>query len=182
MTRNLLSFYVTKTDLESLLRSIESKRRLQIVISGLFDSPHIYLMQSLVNIPNLGYIAAGDINQTIAYLVANHEISIKVRPVLQRRGNIKYAVDQLDNPQTIVFKPGGSFDEKCLIAGQVGTTSDDPNSLELFQWFCKEIRDQCTKIKSFYVGKEAGVLLDQGWRLTANTKMPTCYDLKRDCV
>jgi len=67
-----------------------------------------------------------------------------------------------------------------LIDGQVGTISDDPHSLELFHLFRKEIRRLFTKVKEFYVGKEAGELLDKGWRLTANAKSPALYDLKRD--
>jgi hypothetical protein len=35
------------------------------------------------------------------------------------------------------------------------------------------------KIKSYYVSKMAAALLDEGWRLTSNTKSPSIYDLKR---
>lgn len=180
MAKNQLSFFATKADLESLLRTLESKRRLQFVAAGLLDSPSVEPMQSLLAAHNLGHMDVGDANQAAGYLVASREISIEVRPVPQQRGGVKYAVDQLANPATIAFRPGGSFGEMCLIAGQVGTASDNPSSLELFQVVSKEIRHRFAKIKSFYVGKEAGELLDKGWRLTANAKSPTVYDLKRD--
>jgi hypothetical protein len=180
MAKNQLSFFATKADLESLLRTIESKRQLQFVVTGVFDSSNVEPMQSLLAARNLGHMDVGDANQAAGYLVASREIAIEVRPVPQHRGGVKYAVDQLANPTTIAFRPGGSFGEKCLIAGQVGTASDNPSSLELFHTFSKEVRHQFTKVKSFYVGKEAGELLDKGWRLTANTKSPGLYDLKRD--
>jgi ATP phosphoribosyltransferase regulatory subunit HisZ len=180
MAKNQLSFFATKADVESLLRAVESKRQLQFVLTGLFDSPNVEKMQSLLAARNLGHMDVGDANQRAGYLVASREISIEVRPVPQQRGGVKYAVDQLANPTTIAFRPGGSFGERCLIAGEVGTTSDNPNSLELFQAFSKEVRHQFAKIKPFYVGKEAGELLDKGWRLTTNAKSPTLYDLKRD--
>jgi hypothetical protein len=180
MTKNQLSLFATKADVESLLHALESKQQLQFVVTGLFDSPNVELMQSLLANPNLGRLNVGDVNQVVSYLVASRNDSIQVRPVPQQRGGVKYAVDQLANPTTIVFRPGGSFGERCLIAGQVGTASDNPSSIELFQAFSKEVRDRFSKIGAFYVGKGAGELLDKEWRLTANAKSPTLYDLKRD--
>src|SRR5438552_12252205 len=159
MSRNQLSFFATIADLDSLIRRVESARRLHYALTGLFDSPNPVTVQCLLDAPNSGCGAVGDVNQSPGYLVAGREISIEVRPVPQRRGGVKYAVDQNANPKTIAFRPGGVFGESCLIAGQVGTTSDDPSSLDLFQSFSKEIRHQFTKIRSFYVGKEAGELL-----------------------
>ena len=180
MARNQQSFFATKADLESLLREVESKRQLQFVETGLFDSPSVEPIHSLLGAPNLGHLSAGDHNQAPCYLVASQEIFIDVRPVPQRRGGTKYAVDQQQNPKTIAFRPSGAFGENCLIDGQVGTISDESSSLELFQLFRKQMRRQFTKVKEFYVGKEAGELLDKGWRLTANVKSPPLYDLRRD--
>lgn len=180
MAKNQLSFFATKADLESLLRPLETERRLQFALAGLFDSPDFQPMPSLLVATNLGKPGVADANQSPAYLVAPCETSIEARPVPQRGGGSKYALDQLANPTAIAFRPGGSCGEQCLIAGQVGTASDHASSLELFHAFTKELRRQFTKIKSFYVGKEAGELLDKGWRLTNNAKSPALYDLKRD--
>ncbi len=180
MPKNQLSFFATKGDLESLLRAVESEQPLQFVVAGLFDSPNIQPMESLLGASNLGSVAGGDANHEPAYLVAGRGIPIEVRPVPQRRGGVKYAVDQLANPKTIAFRTGGVFGKTCLIAGDMGTASDDPSSLELFRLFSKQPRHRFTKIKSFYVGREAGELFDKGWRLTANAKAPSLYDLKRD--
>jgi hypothetical protein len=93
---------------------------------------------------------------------------------------MSYAVDQLANPKTVGLRPGGKFDKRCIVAGQLGTASDDPSSLELFQFISKQMRRLFTKVKAFYVGKEASELLDKGWRLTGDVKSPPLYDLKRD--
>src|ERR1051325_1834555 len=180
MAKNQLSFFATKADLESLLRTLESKRQLQFMMTGLFDSPKVEAIQSLFAVPDLGQVDVGDANQAVVYLVANRGSIIEVRPVPQQRGGVKFAVDQIANPTTIAFRPGGAFGEICLIPGQVGTTSDDRSSLELFHAFSKEVRHQFVKVRAFYVGKEAGELLDKGWRLTAHAKSPAAYDLKRD--
>ena len=180
MARNQRSFFATKADLKFLLQEVESERQLQFVETGLFDSPSIEPILSLHGVPNLGNLSVGDHNQGPCYLVAGQDISIVVRPVPQRRGDTKYAVDQQENPSTIAFRPSGAFGDNCLIDGQIGTISDDPSSLELFQLFRKEMRRQFAKVNEFYVGREAGELLDKGWRLTANVKSPVIYDLKRD--
>ena len=166
--------------MESLLQNVESKHQLQFVETGLFDFPKIEPIHSLLSVPNLGILEAGDHNQGPCYLVAAREISIEIRPVIQRRGGIKYAVDQQANSKTIAFRPSGSFHDTCLIDGQVGTISNDPSSLELFKVFHNEIGRQFKKTMEFYVGKEAFELLENGWRLTGNVKSPTLYDLKRD--
>jgi hypothetical protein len=178
--KDQLSHFASKADLESLLRAIESRRPLQFVVTGLFDSPVIETIQSLLATSNLGQLDVGDTNQAAGYLVANREIPVEVRRVPQHGGGVKYALDQLSNPTTIALRPGGSFGEMCLISGQVGTASHHPSSLELFHTFGKEVRHQFTKIKSFYVGQEAVELLDKGWRLTSNAKSPALYDLRRD--
>lgn len=179
MATNQQSFFATKADLERLLREVESERGLQFVETGLFDSPSVEPIHSLLGTPNLGQLSVGDHNQGPCYLVATGDSSVVVRSVPQRRGETKYAVDQQENPNTIVFRPSGAFGQECLIDGQVGTIYNNPNSLKLFQLFRNEMKRQFTKVNEFYVGKEAGELLDKGWRLTANVKSPTLYDLKR---
>lgn len=180
MKKNQICFFAGKSDLESLLRSIESKWQLQFVTAGLFDSPKVTSIESLLTSPDLGRLAVGDFVLAPRFLVVRREISINVEEVPQRRGSVKYAVDQLTNPKAIIVRPGGLFDEKCLISGEVSTASNDADSLELFRAFAQAIRTQFTKVNDYYVGKEAGDLLDNGCRLTANVKSPIIYDLKRD--
>lgn len=180
MAKHQLSFFATEADLVLLLETIESKRGLQFVSAGLFDSPIIAPMESLLAVREFGRTASGSASQSVCFIVANRDCTIEVRPVPQRRGGVRYAVDQLANPRTIVFRPGGKFSDTCLIAGEVGTASENPQALEIFRVFSRETRRQFTKIKSFYVGREAGELLDMGWRLTTDVKAPALYDLKRD--
>jgi hypothetical protein len=178
MARNQISFFATKDDLLSLLRAVESERRLQVVVGGMFDEmPDVKAQDSL-----LGSLDLESTTSTISsanYLLFAPGTSVEIRRVEQRRGGVRYAVDQLANPKTVGLRPGGQF-EGCIIAGQLGTASDDPSSLELFRFISKQARRLFTKVKAFYVGKEASELLDKGWRLTTDVKSPPLYDLKRD--
>jgi hypothetical protein len=179
MKRHHVSFFATKADLERLLRAIEAKLELQFVRTGLFDVPIQNRALTLID-SSLGIAVKGDNNQEATYLIANPMESIQIRAVPQHGGGAKYAVDQQANPKTIVFRPGGAFCGTSIIAGYVGTISEDPTSLTLFQLFSKETKRQFNRIKSFYVGTEAGELLNQGWRLTSSVKSPPLYDLTRD--
>ncbi len=45
--------------------------------------------------------------------------------------------------------------------------------------FAMIIRKRCEKVKSFYVGPEAAVMLDNGARLSASPRSPQTFDLVR---
>lgn len=173
-------FYATKSDLQSLLSPIEAQRRLQFVTTGLFDTPNVRSKASLLEEPHLGVVTNGDPNQEPRFLIADRDVVINIREIPQRRGGVKYAIDQQSNPQTVAFAPGGCHELSYLLAGQVGTFSADISSRALYELIRHEIRRQFAKVKAVYVGQEAEALLDAGWRLTANFKSPSMYDLKRN--
>jgi hypothetical protein len=179
MKRHQIHVFGTNPDLKELLTVIEKERDLQFVRTGLFAVPEQKPLLTLRD-SALGVAPEGDSAQEATYLVADRHEPIQIRTVPQHGGAIKYAVDQQLNPKTTVFRPGGIYGDKCVIAGYVGTISEDNISLALFQLFSKEIKRQFEKIESFYVGKRASELLEQGWRLTAGVKSPSLYDLKRD--
>jgi hypothetical protein len=136
-------------------------------------------METLLEDPDFGVAVNGEHNLEARYLVADRVTPIEVRQVPQSGGGAKYAVDQKINPQTVVFWPGGIFDENCVIAGSVGTVSEGEVSLAIFSLFGIELRRQFKKIKSYHVGRQAEELLDKGWRLTTGTTTPLLYDLKK---
>lgn len=125
--------------MESVLRVVESARALQFVVAGLFDSADVQSQHSLVGTVSLGVVGFGDPSLETRYLVADRDVPIQVRTVPQRRGGIKFAMDQQSNPRTIGFQPAGQFEERCLIAGQAGTVSDHQDSLELLRAFSKRV-------------------------------------------
>lgn len=180
MRGHQIHIFATKADLEELLRAIESQRELQFVRAGLFDVPVLNRVTTLFNDPNLGIALKGDNNHEARYLVADRKESISFETVPQHGGGTKYAIgNQKFNPKTIEFRPGGVFNEECMIDGRAATISDDEASLAIFKLFSKEIKRRLKRIQSFWVGAEAEKLLDKGWRLTTGVTTPPIYDLKR---
>ncbi len=88
-----------------------------------------------------------------------------------------YAVDQQDNPDSVVLKPGGLYGRDCLIAGQLSTMSASPVSIALFQRFARAIRSDFKKVRSYMVGPEALRLWKAGTRLTIAVSASRQFDL-----
>jgi hypothetical protein len=175
-----LSFFATYRDMTLFLELLEEKEQLAYTLSGLFDSPNFSTFRGYTEIPNLGVSASGNRNLDPSYLVSHKGETINLRPVSQRRGGEKFAVDQLVNQTSIVFHPSGLYGGNCLITGQVGTISENPSSIKLYKDFATTIQSRFNKIKSYFVGEEAACLLSNGGRLTSNIKSPLDYDLKLD--
>jgi hypothetical protein len=114
-------FHATKRDLESLLAAVESKRPLQYVQAGMFDSPEMVVLTSGLQIPNLGFAPSGDSNLEPFWLVTDRDARVEVEAIPQRRGGIRYSIDPGLNPESVVIWPGGVFEQSCVIDGKIGT-------------------------------------------------------------
>lgn len=75
--------------------------------------------------PNIGFTIYGDWNRIDNYLVVKKDILINIREVPQRTGEIKFAIDQMINPNSIELKLGGIYREKdtVIVAGRIATLS-----------------------------------------------------------
>ena len=180
MKPNSTYSFATKADLESLLQEVEMAESLQYTRIQLADAQDFPTVSTLLGLPDLGRANEADINLTTAYLVARSGRPMEVRRVPQRSGGLKYALDQLSNPETIVFRPGGVFGDGCLLAGAVGTASAHPESMSLLKSFRVPLLRRFSRVKSFHLGKEALALWEAGWRLTTNARSPQIYDLSRN--
>lgn len=89
-----------------------------------------------------------------------------------------FMFDQLSHPESVLIRPGGVLEgAECIIAGQIGTVSNDDWSLTLYKKMAAGIKKDFQKIKAFYVGKNAMEKMKDGFRLTSNIKSPAEYDL-----
>ena len=174
-----ISFFATLADLTPLLEAIEAQRRLKYTLMGLLESPRLQSWDSALRIDKLGTALAGQQPQERYFLVTDPATEVKLAPIPQRKGGVRYEVAQDDNPESIVFQPGGLFGEQCLIVGEMFTSSTHPTSAELFKLFSTELKKGMKRIRSDLVGAQAEQLLDSGGRLTANVRSPPLYDLSR---
>jgi hypothetical protein len=103
---------------------------------------------------------------------------VVIRAIRLSSGRTRYAVDQLSNPLSITFTPGGLWSSGMMLYGRVTTASSVKEAKSLLGRFERPLKKAFTKIRAFYVGPEASALLAQGMRLTLAAQTPARFDLK----
>ncbi|MCC5875109.1 MAG: hypothetical protein JJU11_02715 [Candidatus Sumerlaeia bacterium] len=176
---NRIFHFAARRDLAEVIQVVESNHSLKYVVYGMSDHPEYDVYNSLLDYPMLG-TAEGD--QYVACTIMNifpREAEIKLRTVPQRRGGVKYLIDPMENPCSMIIRLGGVYEEGVLIHGETATTySTDDLGTKLFHAFARQIRKRFRKVHEFWVGKEAEELYRKGWRLTQSKHRSTDYDLK----
>lgn len=172
-------FFALLKDIENIIQEFESMIEIQYYKTGLLDSKSIPTYNSVFDVPNVGFTLSGDWNRIDNYLISKKSAFLNIREIAQRTGEMKFAVDQMNNPKSIELKLGGIYKEKenVIVAGRVATISEDSDSLELFKLLSNKIKKEFKKIGTFYVGESAEQKLKEGWRLVTNEKSPREYDL-----
>ena len=171
-------FFATAEDLIVVFDRVEARRRLAYTLTGLFETPELTTAPSGAAIstlhspaPDAGAIAG------YQYLVSAVDDPVVVREVPQRRGGVRYAVDQLANPRSVVIMPGGLYPPDVRLYGRVGTASDAEFSVRLYRAFAAAIGASFRRVGAYYVGQMAEELWCGGQRLTMGADSPPEYDL-----
>jgi hypothetical protein len=175
-----LFFFATKSDLLSGLEIIENTLSLKYVKFGLFDSPNAEIYYSAFDISTLGYSLTGDTVQDERYLVLNQVASIDTKEIQQRRGGAKYEISQDNNPNSIIFSPGGLYDNDFLVAGSISTNSNDSATLGVYKKFSALLTKGFKKVSGsrYNVGPEAMELSKVRRLVTIKTRQSQEFDLK----
>ena len=99
----------------------------------------------------------------------------------QPAANVRYDVSQKLNSDSIVFSPGGVYNnEPVVICGHIGTISASAVAQDLYKTFVKALTAGFEKIGNYRVGPEAIRLMDRGYRMvTIGIGSPAAYDLRR---
>lgn len=88
----------------------------------------------------------------MSYLLVPDGAVVQPRAIALKSGGIRYVVDQVKNPESVVLTVGGAIGESHLIAGQLGTISDHELSKKAFDGLVREFRQEFKKVKSYYLG------------------------------
>jgi len=173
-------FFALSEDLLALLELVNHKSSLKYARMGNFAQGEIKdgisVFDNGVGIPNLGMASADSSAACEAYLVCERDTPISLRR-LQGGVEERVCVDQLINPDSVEFKPGGIWNEDVVIHGRIATTSESQISQALMKRFQAAVRKTFSKVKTFYVGPKALALLESGKRLTMSAQSPREFDL-----
>lgn len=111
------------------------------------------------------------------WVVARDGATLLARKIESDDGRVWYAVDQLQNPDTVLIHLGIRKGE-ILSPGSLSTVSRTAESVSLFKNLERHFKKRCKKVKSYWVGPEALVLLRSGWRLASSETSSRTYDLQ----
>jgi hypothetical protein len=178
MTKRIL-FFATEKDLLPIFAAVESVQPLDYVRMGPSDTKSALTCASGANLPSLGRATSSAAGTNDEFMVVLRGQRVAERSVNGIDGNVLYFFDQLENPASITFSPGGRWEQGVLLHGRVATVSEDAVSQTLMKEFAKAVRKTFSKIKAYWVGPEAEALLDAGVRLTISADASRDFDLSK---
>ena len=171
-------FFATASDLLPGLARFEQLHPVQYVETGLFDVRATRVWSSGSAIPNLGRAPSGQAITESTFLVMLRQSQLAIREVPQRAGGVKFAIDQLENPDSTVFWPGGLFAPDVLVSGRIATIGATDTARILQKAMVQSVTRKFRRIGMFWLGPDAVKLFEAGARLTTSVKNPPEYDLR----
>lgn len=175
---NEIYFFATKEDLLRIIQKVEQNIKLKYVENNSYDSNEIKIFNSLEEYENIGINLSGN-HQSQSFLVLEWNDILNIREVKQTSGGMKYCVDQMVNENSIVIWPGGTYKDKYLICGHMGTIHKTLKSKNLFNIFQKAIKKECSKkVARYFIGNEAIKQCEQMRFITMNVNQSEEYDIK----
>jgi hypothetical protein len=173
-----IQFFALKDDLLPVLEEVARDGPLTYTRMGTYLQPKPDVYFRGADLPSLGRATSESASTSQSFLICEAGVSVRVRPVALRSGGTNYHIDQLINPDTITFTPGGLWRENIVLYGRLASAT--PHS-ECAKRVMSRFRDQMNKlfvrVKTYYVGPSAVLLLKAGKRLTIAEQSPNDFDL-----
>jgi hypothetical protein len=179
MAKNQIMFFATGDDLGSVLSNMEATAPLRYTVTGLFENEKPQTYDSYSELPGLGEAIHPDAIANPLYLLSFHHLQIQSRHVQQIKGGVRFAIDQRENPDTIVVAPGGRYGSVIILSGMLGTISQTAISQNLYTNAANIVRKSFFRHQEYFIGPAARELWNLGVRLTDSASSPIGFDLKR---
>jgi hypothetical protein len=171
-------FFATRADILGILVKLEEARPVQHVLTGDYSRPEPPIYTSADAIEDLGISHDGGKFER-RYLVMPCGQTVTVNHIPERRGELKYLVGPVPNPDAIVLCHSGKYRNECITNGDVSLVSDSAVAKKLYQLLLRGLRTSFTRVgKTYLVGPEALQYAREGGRLTSFVGNPPSYDLK----
>jgi hypothetical protein len=173
-------FFATCDDIKGIIQEVENSISLTYYTAGMLDAGEEKKYDSLDQVERLGFTSKGDWNYNRTFLILRTGTEFQKRVVPQKNGGVKFAIDQKENPLSIMISIGGIVENEpnVMIPWKIGTISNNEVSNELYALFVNKVKKKFKKVDVFYLGKIAENNLANGWRLVTNVKLSKEFDLR----
>lgn len=169
-------FFADSNDFKKIALDVEARQRIHYFEAGSFDIEEVSHYATLLDVPELGISKSGISGLNRYYLVLPQDIKLNVRTVQQNAGGVRYFVDQLVNPNSVIIRVGGIWNDSAIIASSLDTIAKEVDALSIFKEFSSSIR-KFKKINSFPVGPNAILKSKDRFRFTDDIRNPISQDL-----
>ena len=170
-------FFALPDDLLPVFDAVEAKTPVAYTLTGMFDAADAPFVRAGSLLPSLHFPAESTSSSCPTYLVTLGAAHVQLRAVSVRSKGIRYAVDQLANPESVVLTHGGFDAGGVLISGRVATASDAPAAKRLQASYAAAIGKTFKRVNAYWVGPRAMDHLRGGGRLTHSAASPAKFDL-----
>lgn len=172
-------FYALPEDLMVIFDLVEASQSLRYTPIETLASAKAMSFLSGAELPTLNAPPPSDsASSGHSYLVTFRDNEPVGRKIELNSGGVRYAFDQLMNPDSIELLPGARHESGAILYGRIATGSDSATSGELFGLFKRAIGKRFRKTNAFWVGPKAEEAWRQGARLTIGLASPQEYDLR----
>lgn len=175
MSKNLY-FFMNKDDLINMSNMIKKQIDVVYIINKAYDQTDIKSFETITDFPDLGLNLSGN-QQSESYIVIEKNCDVNWRSIKQNSNKFRYFIDQAENPNSIVFWPGGFYNKDNLICGHIGTISDTIGSKKIFKCFEKSIKKICSEKKGRYYYSENVKIMKNVRLITMNVNEALIYDI-----
>jgi hypothetical protein len=113
-------------------------------------------------------------------MVSYRDTKNHMRAYLSRNGEKRWSLDNGNNQETVILNMAGLWKTGTLLPGSMSTLHEAPVAQQLMKWFHSALKHEgFTKIREWWIGKEALEKLRSGKRLTTTAEQsPPEFDLK----
>jgi len=175
-----IKIFAVRSDILRLLKTLEAGTEIKYIKADSSSVPTIQQWSHGSDLPKLGIADGSQSNLCQSYLLSYPDLIVQPRQIEQPDGTLRFDVDQLNNPDSIVFTPAGEWKDKVILAGSFGTASLSPASQSLMKAVAAAVRKNFSKVRAFWVGPEALAQWKSGKRLTIAEQSPSVYDLQEE--
>jgi hypothetical protein len=106
----------------------------------------------LPDLPDLGTSKSGSPLLDAAYLVVPKYQTVVTREIHLNSGGAVYAVDQWLNGNSFVLRPGGKFDSKSFVIGELTSTENEGEAVAFAKRLMGRTRRTFLHIDDFWMG------------------------------
>ena len=156
MRGNRFTFYATRKDWEKALEIVEKEFKIKYILNERAKlKRELKIHNSLLEYKDIGF-SIKRMPVSTGFMVVKEKENNFFKYLPDSTSELKYIIaNQVDCPDSIYLLPGGIFENKYFVNGEISTISKTEFSQMLFKKFKSAFRKTCRNWHGTFIGKDA---------------------------